>query len=113
MWQQRWQILELPMGASAMQPKSALPLAQQDANHDLRIFEASSLGAGHPGALAWKRFLAEIERKMHPHEKAGGGLNRLGEVDIRRGSTPLCRVLTSGALEGVASSTLRAMTRDR
>eukprot|EP00971_Amphidinium_carterae_P183868 3650241-Amphidinium_carterae.1 len=37
-----------------------LSFAQQEANQGLRVFEASSLGAGHPGALAWKRFLAEI-----------------------------------------------------
>eukprot|EP00971_Amphidinium_carterae_P053967 1062563-Amphidinium_carterae.1 len=39
--------------------------AQQVANRNLQVFEASSLGAGHPGALACKRFLAEIESKMH------------------------------------------------
>eukprot|EP00971_Amphidinium_carterae_P062198 1231031-Amphidinium_carterae.1 len=41
-----------------------LPLAHQHAKSDLRFFEASCLGAGHPGALAVKTLLAKIERQM-------------------------------------------------
>eukprot|EP00971_Amphidinium_carterae_P306300 6087107-Amphidinium_carterae.1 len=48
---------------------------------------------------------------MRPRGVLQGGLNRLREVDIRRDSAPLCRVLTSAVEppEGVASSTLCAM----
>eukprot|EP00971_Amphidinium_carterae_P070728 1398693-Amphidinium_carterae.1 len=53
-----------------------LPLAQKQVQGALRIFEASSLGAGHPGALAVKRLLAKIERKMHPQEMLGDARRR-------------------------------------
>eukprot|EP00971_Amphidinium_carterae_P324383 6446566-Amphidinium_carterae.1 len=57
-----------------------LPFAHQQAKDGLRFFEASSLGAEHPGAVAVKKFLAKIEKQMHQQETLGRERLKLEET---------------------------------